>query len=299
MADNKKGGKKGNKNLKDHLQNLLGGLGLGGEFSFLIDRAVRGQMTPTDFLVRLVHTNTFRRQYPGLMNKGELAPFLSDNPSAFSVENLGSAIAKYNSLTNAYELALRGYDIKLTPQLIGELIRGQKSPDEFATDINIVNTVNHNPGLKDIWNQELVAAGKEPMDEFGLFKALKGVAPKDFYDIYEAASLRNAGLNLTSEQALQTAQGIGAPGQPADLSQLVSDVYRFKNDIQPELDRQGIGDADLALLASGQDARNLTPVLQGLIANKRARGTPVYGYQGRRGSGGGVATAPEEDVTSF
>jgi hypothetical protein len=302
MPDRRKqGGKKDDKgHLKDQIENLLSGLGLGGDYSFLIDHAIRKQFSETDFLVKLVHSPSFQRTYPGLIQKGNIAPFLSANPSAFTTGNLGSAISKYNSLANSYKQVLRGYDIDLTPQKIALLIQGQKSPEEFATDINVITTVNQNPGLHSLYNQELKAAGKPGLSEQGLFQFLKGTAPKDFYDIYEAAYLRNAGLNLGGAKgALQTARGLGAPGQQVDLNQLVGDVFRFKNDIQPELDRQGISDTDLALLASGSDTRNLTPVLQQLIAQKRARGTPVAGYQSRRGTGGGPSLYGAEDTQSL
>jgi hypothetical protein len=299
MPDRKPDKKHHKGHLRNQLDNLLSGLGLGGDYSFLIDQAIRNQFSETEFLVKLVHAPTFQHKYPGLIQRGNIAPFLSDNPSAFTTGNLGSAISKYNSLSNAYHQVLRGYDIELTPNKIALLIKGEKSPEEFAAGINIINTVKQNPGLQEIYNQELRAAGKPPLDPQGFFKFLAGAAPRDFYDIYEAAYLRNQGLNLGAGQALQTARAIGAPGQQVDLNALVGDVFRFKNDIQPELDRQGISDSDLALLASGSDTRNLTPVLQGLIANKRATGSQVPGYQSRRGTGGGVSLYGPEDSQSF
>jgi hypothetical protein len=300
MPDRRKNNNKNDKgHLKNQLENLLGGLGLGGDYSFLIDKAIRGQFAETDFLVRLVHSPSFKRTYPGLIEKGNIAPFLSANPSAFTTGNLGSAISKYNSLSNAYRQVLRGYDMDLGPAKIALLIKGQKSPEEFAANINILNTVRSNPGLQDLYNQELRAAGKKPLDEQGFYRFLAGTAPKDFYDIYEAAYLRNSGLNLGANQALSTARQLGAPGQQMDLNQLIASVYASKNDIQPELDRQGISDTDLALLAGGSDTRNLTPVLQQLVAQKRARGTPVPGYQSRRGTGGGPSLYGPEEAQSF
>lgn len=300
MANQHHGGKHPNqdgkhqqqKKNKEAISHALSGLGIGATgFQHLVDMAVRNDWPSQRFLEELKTSKRFQRMFPGLVVQGgQINPFLGNS--------LAQAVGNYRKIAFTYKQTARGL-FNLSDRMIGEFIQKGISPDEFGTRIEAIAKVKSNPGLMDIYNQELKAMGRSPLDEIGFLKFTAGAASRDFYDIYEASYLRSQGLNIDANQALGVAKAIGTPGQMTDLSQLLSDVYRFKNDIQPELDRNGITDSSLALLAAGGGDPALTPVLQGLVAQKRATGTQVPGYQTRRGTGGGAAYQPDEEPTSF
>ena len=285
---------------RQDISSLFAGLGLHGAFTNLIDRAIREDWSQTEILQALIHTPQFRNRFPGLIMGGQIAPFLSPLPSAVSASNIGAAIRNYYTLKNTYTQALRGYDFKLTDKLFGTLIRRQVAPAEFATRVQAVEAVRANPGLMDAFNAELKASGRPPLDEVGMLRFAAKLAPKDFYDIYEAAQLRSTvGLNLSADEALAAAKNLGTPGQNTDLSQIIAQVRLLRPDIGPELDRAGITDADLVQLEGGFDPRNLGPQLQSILANRRATGAFVPGYQARRGPAGGVSVYQQEASAAY
>lgn len=281
---------------KKTMEELLRGLGLGGSYSALVANAIQEDWTETEFLTRLVHTGQFRRTFPGLMQGGQLAPLLSPIPSAFTASNLGSAIRNYYSIENAYQQVARNYGKPFGRQQVALLIRGQVSPDELGARVQAVQSVKSNPALREQFNTILRDAGEKPLDEHGFFRFVAKAAPRKFYDIYEAAQLRALGLELTPGQARTAAQQIGAIGAPADIAGIVREIKLLKPDIGPELRAAGITDQDLVLLQAGQDPRNLEPALRRIVAQRRATGSFVPGYQPRTGTAGGVAIFGREEA---
>jgi hypothetical protein len=280
------------------IKQILAGLGLEGEFTLLIDRAIRQGWSPLEFETALRRSHQFRQKFPGLVNRnGDLMRWAVDA----GITNLGQAIATYHRTLGGYRDALRIYGgPKLGHAAIKSLFEGGKSPDEFARELQVMQTVRSNPELRASFNEQLSAFGRKPLDEMGFYKFLKGTHDTALYDIYEAARLRSTtGLNLTPEQAQRVAKGIGQPGKPTDLNELVNQVRTMKADIAPELSRAGITDGDLVLLASGSDPKNLGPQLQALVANRRALGQGQQGLQARKGSGGGVALYEEDRPQSY
>src|SRR5213594_307405 len=109
MANDRPGDKKQQqKKEQQRLQQLVAGLGLGGAYTFVIEKAIQEGWTQTHFLHALVHSRPFHHAFPGLLIGGDIAPFLAGGrPSPFSVTSLGSAIANYYTMRNAYTQALR------------------------------------------------------------------------------------------------------------------------------------------------------------------------------------------------
>ena len=252
---------------KDQQEEMLGGLqglGLGGQFTHLVDQAIREMWGISEFLSALMHSPQFRRMFPGLVQGGTVADFLSPGHS------LGEAIANYRRLQDSYELATKGYGVPITGGRMAMLIRGQVSPEEFATRFQAINVARANPGLMEAYNEELKLVGMKPLDEIGWFKYLARSAAPQFYDVYEAAQLRQSGLEISPEEALGAAHAIGAPGQLSNISELVRQARLLKPDIGPELANANISDADLVMLESGVDPRGLEPQLRQMLAQRRA-----------------------------
>lgn len=285
------------------VQHLLAGLGIGGDYHMLIVQAVQNDWDTTEFLHALTTTRTFRQRFPGLIQHGRVAPFLSANPSELSASNLGAAIRQYGQLQNAYHQVVRNLSpaYKITPQRMGALISGQISPDEFGRRAEALRTFQQNPGLRETFNEQLQAAGKKPLDQMGFFKFLANASQRSFYDVYESAYFRTQ-LGLNPQTALEAARQIGGPlGAPAqDLNALVSQVRSMHADIAPELQRIGVSDADLLVLASNQDPKGLAPKIQQIINQRRTLGQPTgAGQQVRTGSGGGAALYGEQQPASY
>ena len=212
--------------------------------------------------------------------------------------SLRMAPAEYRTLQEAYQEIGFDFGIGVNNFRMGLLIEGGVSPEEFARRAQAIQNVRGNPGLRDAFNDQLRLAGISPLDEQGFFRYVAGAAGPEYYDAYEGALLATSGLNITMEQAQFAAKKIGQPGEPIDVASLVRDVKALLPDAGPELMQLGITDADLVQLSAGIDPRNIGPQLQTVVANRRAQGSFVAGSPLRQGTGGGLATLPE-DVPSY
>jgi hypothetical protein len=297
MAPKKKGKNKGK------LDDLLGGLGLHGNYSLLIDRAVRNDWDAQEFLSALVKTKAFRQSFPGLLTNGRINDFLANGRDTISASNIGAAITNYKRMKEAYQdiAEERGLTaFKINGRRMRQLLNAEVSPDEFGQRAVITSAVNRDPSLKAWYDAVRKEAGLKPVDKAGLFK---DILKKDstFYDLHEAAKLGQSGL-FDAQEALKLAKGIGIPGQMTDIDETIRLTKENIADIGPELERQGISSAKLFsfLQNPGADPDNLLPKIQGLIANRRALGQQQGGGGlARQGSGGGLATYRESESQSY
>jgi hypothetical protein len=289
--------------LAKQVKQLLSGLGLGGGYSLLIDKAIRNDWDTTEFTSALVRTRRFKQTFPGLVHRGRLNDFLTDGNPIVSVSNLGKAIGNYYALREQYQdvAEIQGGWLKVTPARMRLLMRGEVSPEEFGRRAFALQTARQNPGLMDSFNEVLKASGKKALQPKDMFRFLAGTGQKELYDIYEAARLRLSGLGYSPKDALQLARGIGMPGDLTDVDQLVQQVRSNLADIGPELDREGINLTKLtAFLANpGVDPEGLAPKLQTILANRRQLGQQRGGSFGQKGSGGGLALYPEQEAQSY
>jgi len=284
--------KKGDKdrNLERQLENLLQGLGLGGDYTFLIDKAVREDWSFLEFETALRHTPRFQRDFRGIFERGtNINPFLSPG------NNLGEAIRNYRQLEFSYGQVLRNFGRGLTSGAMETLLGGAVSPDELGTRLEAIRRVRDIPGLADAFNQQLRDAGLKTLDRLGLFRFVAGASSREFYDAYEAAQLRVSGIDIRRGAAAGIARETEL--SPEDIAELARQIRAYRGDIGPELAEAGITEADIARFETGQNTR-LGPILQGIIANRRALGRRVPGPQPRRGAGGGLAIYPEEQPLS-
>ena len=270
------------KQIREQFEEFLGGLGFqGGEFTHLIIQAIQEDWSATEFQQALKESPRFQRMFPGLVEKDGTINVLLGN-------TLGSAVYNYRRWQEAYAKIAKGR-VHLTTKMMGVLVTGQISPDEFGARLNAVSSAQANPELLAALNEELVAAGKKPLDETGWLKFLAKTGPTKFYDIYEAAQLRASTLNLEPEAALALARAVGTPGQAADVGSIIKAINALKPQIAPELERMGITDEDLVLLESGADPNNMLPQIRQLLAQRQAMGGHVSGSYARQGPGGGFA----------
>jgi hypothetical protein len=301
----KQGGKKGAK-LEAAAENLLGGLGIPGDYQKLIRKAVVQGWSIDEFANALLRLPAFRQEFPGLVNEQGFLVVDFTNGLTAGADALIQAVSNYRSGYNNFvdTASAAGYTGKLDKKTFALAIRSGTSVEEFGQRVQLVNTMNANPGLLDMVNEQRAYAGLAPLaGEFDLLKAAATSDP-DFVDNYQAAWLRSQGLNLDAAAAQRLAMGIDSPlGPQADLGQLVAEVRRVRGQIGPELDAAGFNDEYLAGLASGLDPGNKAGQLQQILSQQQARSQMALQRsprsQGQRASGGGFSLFPEDQPQSY
>jgi hypothetical protein len=299
------GGKKGAK-LENAAENLLGGLGIPGDYQKLIRKAVVQGWSLDEFANALLRTPAFRQEFPGLVNEQGWLVVDFTNGLTAGAEALMQAVANYRSGYNNFvdTASAAGYAGKLDKNTFALSIRSGTSVEEFGQRVQLVNAINSNPGLLDMVNEQRTYAGLAPFSNE--FDMLKAAATRDpgFVDNYQAAYLRSQGLNLDAAAGQRLAQSIDSPlGTMADLGQLVAEVRRVRGQIGPELDAAGFNDEYLAGLAGGLDPQNKAGQLQQILSQQQARSQMALQRsprsQGQRSSSGGFSLFPEDQPQSY
>src|SRR3990167_307952 len=270
---------------------------LGPDILALIDTATREEGSGIEFVKALTNTQTFRNRFPGLMDGGTIAEFLSGGADVpVSVQSLATAITNYRTSLEEFRKAGEKYGITINKQMFKTVINRQTSLDEFAARLQAIARVQKYPNIEKAFNAQAKAFGIDTLDEEGIYRLAAGVADKKFYDVYEAAELQTAGLGFGKQQAGKLARQIGEGGVLTDISTIVGQAKQYLGDIAPELESKGISKAKLLKFIAdpGTDPENLAPRIAQAIASKRARGSYIAGTQARRGPAGGLALQEAE-----
>jgi hypothetical protein len=289
-----------NKKLKNSAGDLLDSLGIKGSLQALVRRAVTQGWDMDEFAQALIRTKKFKQAFPGLVQNGTIAIDFTGGASAGASAVIQAVTNYRKGYDDFQEIASRiGYPGQVTKHIFGQTVRNGISPDEFSTRLNLVNNVNSNPGLLDMYNEQRKFAGLKPLDEMGLLKAAATNDP-EFIDSYQAAYLRSQGLDLTAEQAGRVAKSIDSPlQQNLNLGQLVQQVRQVQRDAGPELRAIGVDDEYLTGLAAGNDPDNRAGALESIVASRRLMQRQVPGTYGRQTDTGGFALYPEEETASY
>jgi hypothetical protein len=292
------------KQKKSALKTALAGLGLGGAYTKLINKAIRNDWDAQEFVVALTRTKEFKRRYPGLVVNGRINDFLAGGRDGVTVSNLGSAVTNYKRLRESYQDVVQaqglGGRFAVTPKNMRKLIKGEVSPEEFGQRALITNAVQKDPSLEAWYNAVRKQAGLKPVDRFGLMKDISNKQSR-FYDLHEAARLGASGL-YGAKDALSLARSLGTPGQYKDVGELVQAVKANLADIGPEVARAGIDNVTFAKFLDNpaSDLKGeLAQKLQTILANRRALGQQQVQNQGARGPGGGLSLYPEGEARSY
>jgi hypothetical protein len=302
----KGGGGKGGGKLENAAENLLGSLGIPGDYQKLIRKAVIQGWSLDEFANALLRTPAFRQAFPGLVAEGGGIAVDFTNGLTAGAEALMQAVANYRSGYDDFveTASAAGFTGKLDKNTFALAIRSGTSVEEFGQRVQLVNSINSNPGLLDMVNEQRTYSGLTPFaSEFDLLKAAARSDP-DFVDNYQAAFLRSQGLNIDAAGANRLAMGIDSPlGPQADLGQLVAEVRRVRGQIGPELDAAGFNDEYLAGLAGGLDPGNKAGQLQQILSQQQARSQMALQRsprsQGQRSSSGGFSLFAEDQPQSY
>jgi hypothetical protein len=277
---------------------VLGELGVRGNLTALVRRAVIQGWTEDEFASHLVRTQVFRRMYPGLIDfaTGQIQADFSGG-QGFSAAVLKVATAKYTAGYDDFQAVARRLGVKAPrKEMFALAVRSDVSIEEFGTRLSAIESVRSNPGLLDQFNEQLKLAGKKPLDKLGFYKFVAGASAPDFYDTYQAATLRAQGLSLSAEEAADVARKMDSSLSPnMDLGKLVGEIRKLGSDIGPELRQAGITDADLVLLAAGQDPKGQGRQLEQIASQRRALGQSGQGVYAQQSSSGGMSIFGEDE----
>lgn len=286
------------KGFKDDAQALLASLGITGNLTALVRKALIQGWSTDEFASRLIQTNAFRHAFPGLVNwkTGQIDGNFAGATGSISRDLLAAA-NKYNQGYDDFTNLAKRFGIKApNKRVFAATIRNDISLEEFGVRLQARQTLKQNPGLLDAYNEVLKASGQKPFDEIGMLKFLAGAQASKFYDTYEAAQLKAAGFQLDTQAALRAAKAIGEPGKPMNIEPLIAQVQATLSDIGPEAARQGLSleETIVSLAKGGQDAAGIGNTLRALMNQRRALGTYQPGIQAQRGAGGGLAQYTDE-----
>lgn len=262
--------KKGGNKIKGAASQLMESLGIRGGLRSLVRKAVVEGWSIDEFANALMETKAFRKSFPGIVDFKTGTLNVNFSASGAGASALLSAVGNYRRGLDDFQNATKNLGLPdIGKRGFAAMIRGDISLEEFGARATVIANVLANPGLRDLYNEQAAFAGMKPLDEQGFYRAI-ATRSTDFYDTYQAAYLRNAGLNLTAEQAAGVAKGLDSgASQNLNLSELVAQVKLYEADIGGELSSLGIGTAELALVAGG-GRPDLVPKLQQLVAQRRA-----------------------------
>jgi len=295
---------------KAKLKRLRNRFDIGPGYGSILRDAIIFDWSETQLIRAVTKSKVFRRQFPGILEGGNLSDFLTGQENAsLSASNLAKAIGNYKQLWQAYETAGQAFGFgKLNRNQIATLIRSERSPDEFAAGAYAVRQVTQNAEAFAIYNQQRKAMGLKPLERKELFRA---VARRDrkFIDTIEAARLRQLGeqFGFSAQEAQAIAKGLpnfNAQGRPTgyvDPGALVNELRSQMADIGPELKAAGITDVQIAKFLANPDSDpdNISSAIQRVIAARRGTGGFVQGRQVSQGPGGGPQTASSPGPVSY
>jgi hypothetical protein len=258
----------------DELRSILQGYGLNARaFDHLIHEAVAEQWTPYQFESALYASAPFHKMFPGIFDG---SGGLKMTPGQYL--NLVYGQGGYRDIAQEY-------GISVNRRKLGQLIEGNVSPDEFVFRAQLRQTAKENEPFRTAFNEQIAAAGGTPLDQSDWFGFLAGQSTQELENLWEAASLRTTeGLTLTAAEANAAAGDIGKPGERVDMRDIVNQARSIKDFIAPELQAAGLSDADLVVLESGADPKNLGPRLEQIVKNRKAL---LAGPQTRLAAAGG------------
>jgi hypothetical protein len=285
---------------KNTVKQLFGN-DLTAELRQLIDLAVRKEFNPQDFIERLVNTNYFDRQYPGLVEKnGTIADALSGQVGqSVSVNSLASALSNYRKGLDQFQSIAQTYGEKINRNQFALALKNETSATEFAARLKAMETIDDNPELGAAWEAAAKAQGLKP-NKYDLYKAAVGAGDKRFMALYESAQLQT-NIGIGAKDARDIAGSIPHAATFDDVNKLMSEVRGNIQGYMPELQAQGINAAKLVKVLGNPDAYGPEVDKIRAIAEQRAslHGRPVVGTYGQQGPGGSLSQFPQQGQAAY
>jgi hypothetical protein len=213
-----------------------------------------------------------------------------------STEAAVTAFLEFEVNLKRLETQFGGTASSVTPATVGSLLTSGYSLTDVTRSYEAFDRFKkHAPALQG-FNEVLVANGMTALNEDQMFAFLEGQAPRDIYDVYEAASFRTGANELGLGDYLDPRYALTlayqTPGVVDDatisnqLRQSASNILRMRSDL--DLGRYGLDHEDLIDLSLGVKPRsgatladveeNATRLMQEGRAFQEQRKRPFYGF---------------------
>ena len=188
------------------LSTILQGYGIpAGPFQDLIRQAILNNWSPEELISQIYASPAFAAAYPNIVG-----------PSG----EFKMSPAEYLQARTSYMHTAERYGFTLTNAEFGKfIVGGDVSQQEFLDRTEAAARIDENPQFARAYKSALEATGVK-VGTKEIFDAVLGMAPQQFYDVYEktviagTAKLAGIGLNQKLVQQIQTA----APGQITESS---------------------------------------------------------------------------------
>jgi len=188
-----KDGKGGKHGARDELKWVLEGFGLRpAQFGDIIDKAIRNGWSPQQFEAAIYRSKPFRQTFPGI--------FRGDGSLRMSPYEYLQQADAYRELAQRY--GLRG---GLDDKRIGKLIEGNVSMTELNDRFSALYRMEEYKPYMQAFKEVLASNGiTRKFNEEEMFRFVMGESPKEFYEIWEQASVgasaTRAGLDLSAKE---------------------------------------------------------------------------------------------------
>lgn len=202
------------------------------------------------FLDQVSKLPEFRQRFPGIQTLRDLGMSLTDSIGAFLEMEQG---------IKTLELQYGRNPESIGPRQIGALIRKGYSMDQVSEAYRVFDRMREYAPALTAFNEVLMAQGRQPLKGSAMVKFLRGEAPQDTYDIYEASSLREAataagiGQYFSAQEAIdvamQTSTNFNLGEATQYLTAAAQAILRMRHEVA--IDKYGISADDLIDLSLG------------------------------------------------
>ena len=211
---------------------------------------------PEWYLDQISKTASFTQRFPGikaLQTTGNLG--LAEAISGF---------LEYEAMLKGLELQYGGAEDNITPAKVAALMQKGYSASMVTEAYAVGRRLQNNASALSAFNQILVANGGAAMNTVDMINFLKGNAPAEVYDLYEAASFREGaeahGLEkyMSAEDAINAAMETEGTADPQAIFGAFSDaatsLLRLRHEV--DMNKYGLNHEDLVDVSLGLKPRS-------------------------------------------
>jgi tetratricopeptide (TPR) repeat protein len=243
----------------------------------------------SDWLItNLAKLPEFQERFPGIDTFME---------NGLTVPEAIAAHLDFETALKELERANGGDPDRITPQVAADIAAQGYSVTDVARAYSIFKRMEDFAPALEAFNEILVASGLDPISSTEeMYAFLAGEAPADFYEIYEASSLREAaeaagvGSIFDADDAIEAAAAMPFVMSPQQIGpamiRAAQDILRFRHELNLEgigFDADDLVDISLGIAPrSGRSQAEIAGVMDSLI--KQAQGfldqsvQPFFGF---------------------
>lgn len=230
----------------------------------------------TDWLLEQIsRLPEFKRRFPHIKTLQDLGMSLTESIGAFLEMEQG---------LKTLELQYGRDPARITPKRVGGLLAKGYNMNQIVEAYAVFDRLRDFGPALTAFNEILVASGREPIQGRNAIRFLRGMAPQETYDFYEASSIREAATAAGVGQFLSAAEAIDIALQTPEnftlgeatqyLSAAAQAILRMRHEIA--IDKYDVSADDLIDLSlgiqprSGQSIGEITENVERMLQEARA-----------------------------